>query len=134
MHELSVCLALMEQVAAVAGLHRATGVSRIVLDVGPLAGVEPELLKKAFPLAAAGTAAAGAALDIRETDVVVRCSQCERESRATANRLLCAHCGDYRTRIVSGDELVLARVELENVRPTGDTPDASASTKSNTLQ
>jgi Zn finger protein HypA/HybF involved in hydrogenase expression len=31
------------------------------------------------------------------------------------NRLLCASCGDFRTRIISGDELILQRVELGNV-------------------
>lgn len=134
MHELSVCLALMEQVESIARSRRATGVSRLVLDMGPLAGVEPELLKNAWPLAAAGTVAAGAGLDIRATDIVVRCTQCELESQVAANRLLCTHCGDYRTRIVSGDELVLASLELEYACATGDTPDASAADTTQTLQ
>ncbi len=124
MHELSVCLALLQQVEPIARSRHAAGVTRIVLAVGPLAGVEPDLLRNAWPLAAAGTIAAGAALEIRATDLVVRCTQCGRESRAAANRLLCAHCGDYRTRIVSGDEMILARLELETARPAGDTADA----------
>ena len=33
--------------------------------------------------------------------------------RATANRLVCGSCGDYRTQLVSGDELLLASLELE---------------------
>ena len=31
---------------------------------------------------------------------------------ATVNRLLCGACGDYHTRLLSGDEMILASVEL----------------------
>ena len=59
MHELSVCLALLDQVQSIAREHAATGVERILLQVGPLSGIEPPLLKNAYPLAAAGTVAEG---------------------------------------------------------------------------
>jgi hydrogenase nickel incorporation protein HypA/HybF len=49
MHELSVCLALMSQVNRIAGEHGAVRVDRIVLNIGPLSGIEPALLRKAFP-------------------------------------------------------------------------------------
>lgn len=117
MHELSVCLALLEQVSAIAQDHRATGVTRILLRVGPLSGVEPLLLQQAFPLAAAGTLAADAELRIEPAPVRVRCTRCGTESPAPANRLVCPACGEFRTRLLSGDELLLAQVEL--VLPEG---------------
>ena len=43
MHELSVCLALLDTVQRIAADKQASGVSRIVLSIGPLSGVEPEL-------------------------------------------------------------------------------------------
>jgi hydrogenase nickel incorporation protein HypA/HybF len=81
--------------------------------------VDPQLLRHAYPLAAAGTVAEHAELTIEPADIVVRCSQCGAESQATANRLLCAACGDFRTRVISGDELILQSVELSaaNTRP-----------------
>ncbi|NNC77369.1 MAG: hydrogenase maturation nickel metallochaperone HypA [Woeseiaceae bacterium] len=112
MHELSVCLALLEQVDRIAREQSITTVSKIVIKLGPLSGVEPELLRRAYPLAAAGTVAERAELEIEPSDIVVHCSQCGSDSAATANRLLCSTCGDYRTQIVSGDELILQRVEL----------------------
>lgn len=121
MHELSVCIALIEQVQKIAASRNAGQVSKIVLDVGPLSGVEPELLRNAYPLAAAGTVAAAAELVIEDAAIVVHCNQCDRDSDATANRLLCAHCGDYRTRVVSGDEMILRSVQLENADPLSDT-------------
>lgn len=92
--------------------HGATGVERILLQVGPLSGVEPALLQHAFPLAAAGTVAQDAELVIEPAPIRVHCSDCGAESQAAPNRLLCAACGGFRTRLVSGDELLLARLEL----------------------
>ncbi len=115
MHELSVCTALLTQVERVARERNAASVSRIVLKVGPLSGVEPDLLQRAWPLAAAGSIAAEAVLTIEPAAVVVRCTQCGSESNVPANRLLCGECGDFRTRVLSGDEMILQSLQLEKV-------------------
>jgi hydrogenase nickel incorporation protein HypA/HybF len=114
MHELSVCLALLEEVKRVAAENNASGVARIVVKVGPLSGVEADLLRNAYPLAAAGTLAEDAELEIEPAGIVVRCSECGAETKAKANRLLCGACGDYRTNLVSGDEMILTRVEMSS--------------------
>lgn len=121
MHELSVCYGLLSQVERVAREHAAESVSRIVLQIGPLAGVEPDLLRRAWPLAATGSVAAAAALDIETAELRVSCSHCGEESTVVANKLLCATCGDYRTRVISGDELILKTLELETARVPRDT-------------
>jgi hydrogenase nickel incorporation protein HypA/HybF len=114
MHELSVCLSLLEQVGSIAAQKESTRVTRIELRVGPLSGVEADLLRNAWPLASAGTIAVDAELIIEEADVVVRCSVCGAETMARPNRLVCGDCGDFRTNLVSGDEMILQRVELES--------------------
>lgn len=113
MHELSVAQALVDQVGDLARQHGARRVHLIRLRIGPLAGVVGDLLATAFPLAAAGTAAASARLDWVAAPVVVRCRTCGAETEATPNRLLCGACGDWRTQVVSGDELILETVELD---------------------
>ena len=113
MHELSVCLSLLQQVETIAAERNATRVTAITLSIGPLSGVEPELLENAYPLAAAGTVAEEAQLIVETADIVVRCSQCDSETTVTPNKLLCGSCGDFRTQLVSGDELTLMRVELD---------------------
>jgi hydrogenase nickel incorporation protein HypA/HybF len=118
MHELAVCQALLDQVTDVARAHGAAGVQRIAVQVGPLSGVLPELLAQAFSVARAGTAASGAVLEIEEVPLRVRCERCGAETAAAVNRLLCGACGDYHTRVVSGDELLLARVELVTRKET----------------
>ena len=113
MHELSVCMSLMQQVESIARERSAEKVTRITLSIGPLSGVEPDLLRHAYPLAAAGTVAEEAELIMDTTAIVVRCSQCDSETTVTPNKLLCGSCGDFRTQVISGDELVLMRVELD---------------------
>jgi hydrogenase nickel incorporation protein HypA/HybF len=82
------------------------------LRIGKLAGVEPDLLRRAFPMVAAGTPCEGAVLDIEDSPVTVCCRLCGATSGVAPNRLLCGACGEWRVTVVSGDELLLASVEL----------------------
>ena len=113
MHELSVCQALIRQVEDVAREHGAKQVKAIHLDIGPLSGVEPELLRRAYDIAAGGTAAEGARLHIAALPLRVRCEECGAESTVAPNRLLCGRCGTWHTRLISGDEMLLRSLELD---------------------
>lgn len=113
MHELAICQSMIAQVEEIADRHGAGRVVRVEVQVGPLSGVEPDLLTNAFPFASARTVAEGAALSIETLPVRVACGHCGAETAASVNRLACGACGDPRTRVVGGDELLLARVELE---------------------
>ncbi len=112
MHELAVCQQIMVQVNDIATEHRASAVESITLHIGPLSGVEAPLLKQAFPFAAAQTVAEHADLIIKKLPIVVQCQQCGAQSTTTPNKLICAQCGDYHTQLISGDEMLLASVEL----------------------
>jgi hydrogenase nickel incorporation protein HypA/HybF len=118
MHELSICQALVSQVEAIADERNAL-VRQVHVGIGPLSGVEPQLLQSAYPLACAGTRAAGSHLALEQAEVRVRCRSCGEESIAASNRLLCGACGDWHTDLLSGDELLLLRVELETSESEG---------------
>lgn len=113
MHELAICQALIAEVAAVAAARNASVVTDIHVGIGPLSGVEADLLQDAFPIAAAGTVAGAASLHLRRTSIRVRCEECGAETEAKANRLLCGKCEHWRTTLIHGDELLLERVELK---------------------
>jgi hydrogenase nickel incorporation protein HypA/HybF len=115
MHELAVCQGLIGEVERVALAHGASGVECLTIQIGPLSGVAPELLRSAYSIARAGTVAAKADLVIEETKVRVGCTLCRAEGEATPNRLLCPSCGDWRVRVVAGEELILKSVELRRV-------------------
>ena len=124
MHELSICQALLAQVTELAMSRGAQAVERITIEVGPLSGVDASLLASAFDIVRAGSCASQAFLCIEPIAIEVRCDVCGTQSAAVANRLVCASCGAYRTRVVAGDDLRLRRVEL---RVAGPVPFAAMS-------
>ncbi len=126
MHELSICRQMMIQINEIAGQNQASAVVSVTLKIGPLSGVEARLLKQAFPFATAQTVAENAQLIIEELPVRVRCRHCGSTSSTAANKLLCRQCGDHRTQLLSGDEMLLASVELVKTKPVKDTPSAEA--------
>ncbi len=113
MHELAICQSLMEQVESIANERDAKTVTSITIGIGPLSGVEFQLLKNAYPIASAGTVAEDAELIIEHLPIKVRCNQCGAESDALPNKLTCKQCGDWRTTLISGDEMMLMSLELE---------------------
>ena len=120
MHEFSICQSLMSQVETIALERNARCVLSIVVAVGPLSGVEAQLLINAFPVASAGSVAEQAKLLVETLPVRVKCSQCGKQSDTLPNKLLCANCGDWRTTLISGDELMLMSVELEQIDTNQD--------------
>ena len=112
---------MLDQVEQIARREDASQVTSITIRIGPLSGVVTDLLRQAFPLASAGTVAQDARLICEKAGVRVICSQCGAETEALPNRMLCGECGDYRTRLIAGDELLLVSVELT----TDPTPAAS---------
>jgi len=128
MHELSVCEALLTQVRSTAESNRATGVGRITVRLGPLSGVEPDLLAQAFTIARNGPMTEQASLVIEAQPIRIRCRDCGNENEARANQLLCKACKSFRVDLISGDELLLARVELQGVSdPPNPLTDSKAS-------
>lgn len=117
MHELAVAQALVEQVDAVIDRHGTSSATSIRVRIGPLAGVVPELLATAFPLAAAGSRMEHAQLEFVHAPIQVHCQTCGAETEAAMNRLLCGACGDWHTQVISGDELLLESVELVTDTP-----------------
>lgn len=113
MHELSVAQALVEQLEAITREQHADSALAFRVRIGPLSGVVPELLENAFSLAAAGSAAELARMELVDAPVRVRCQTCGAESEAAMNRLVCGACGDWHTQLISGDELILESVELQ---------------------
>ncbi len=113
-HEMSVCQALLLQVAEIARQRGAATVDSITVEIGPLSGVEPEQLRRAFAVMRTGSGSASAELVIETAAVEVRCLSCGADSETLVNRLVCRACGGFRTRLIAGDELRLRRIELRN--------------------
>lgn len=113
MHELALCQSLLAQLERLMEEHHATGVKRAVLRIGPLSGVEPRQLEEAFAILVPHSPARGAVLTIEPQPVRVLCLSCHIEAETDPQHLACPNCHATRTRLLSGDEMLLASVELD---------------------
>ncbi len=113
MHELSICQSIIDQVTEIALQNNARTVTKIIIQIGPLSGVEAPLLEHAFPIASAGSVAQDAVLETQLLPIRVRCNICSHENEARINQLLCSACGSWQTSLLSGDEMLLKSIELE---------------------
>jgi hydrogenase nickel incorporation protein HypA/HybF len=110
---MSVCQALLVQVTEIARQRGAQAVDSITVQIGLLSGIDPAQLRLAFAVMRAGSESATAELVIEMTAVEVRCLACGVCSETLVNRLVCRACGNFRTRVIAGDELRLLRIELK---------------------
>jgi len=112
MHELAICQALINRIHTLSQPYEGARLERIVLQVGPLSGVEPSLIQHAFPLAAAGSFAEGAILDIDISPIQILCKRCGLTATLVSTRMTCPECGAWQTDLLAGDELILQRLEF----------------------
>lgn len=111
MHEYSIVQALLERVEREAAAHGATRVHAVTVRIGELAGIEVELLRTAYETIRRGTACEAAPLDVTEVDARWECPRCATVI-GRGRALQCGRCG-VAARLVSGDEIMLDRIEME---------------------
>ena len=105
MHELSLLQGVVTAVEKAAVDSGATGVERVGLRVGTMSGAVPEALDSALPLAAVGTLAEGALLELEVLIAAVWCPTCEAEQEIDEfYALTCPQCGTPTGDLVRGRE------------------------------
>ncbi len=112
MHELSIA----ESVVQIASRH-ANGrrVNRVWLKVGHLRQVVPSALAFGFELVAEGTPVEGAKLEMENVPATGVCRDCGKESRLQTFPLQCGACGGFDLELLTGEELFVESLELEEV-------------------
>ena len=112
MHEMSLCYSLLDTIAVYQRANMDKCVGLVHVKIGPLSGVEPDLLHQAFLTCRTHSIGDQAALQIHTSAIKVRCTLCGKHSRAVVNRNICASCGSWQTELIQGDEFVLQRIEF----------------------
>ena len=113
MHEESLVRSLLRQVELIADEHRATEITEIEVEIGPLSGVEPLLVQSAFARVAASTACGSARLSIHQVELEALCESCGQQFEMQELQFRCPCCEANGIRIVRGDEFRLMNVTLE---------------------
>lgn len=111
MHEYSLVEALLERVQVEARRAGAVAVRAVTVRLGDGAGVDGGLLATAFEVCREQTLCAQATLTIEPVPTAWACPRC-RAPVPEGGPLQCPGCQEP-AQLVAGDELLLARVELE---------------------
>jgi hydrogenase nickel incorporation protein HypA/HybF len=112
MHELSIMQSALELACERAAAAGATRIHALTLRVGVLSGVVPEALEFAFEVAREGTLAEGATLTIERVPVSAVCEPCRAPFASDDVIPHCPRCGAFASRVESGHELELDRLEV----------------------
>lgn len=110
MHEMPLAEGILE-VALRAG--EGQPIRSVQVRAGALQRIVLDSLQFCFVLAAAGTPAAEALLDVTILPARLRCRRCAAETEVMQPPFLCSACGDSDVAYVSGDELLVDGVELD---------------------
>ncbi|AAC07096.1 hydrogenase maturation nickel metallochaperone HypA [Aquifex aeolicus] len=113
MHEFSIVQSLLTLIEDYARENNAKSVTKVVVSIGVLSGVEPHLLEMAFNTFKEGTVAEKAELIMEIEKLKIKCMDCGKESEKEELNMLCPGCGSLNTQIISGQDMFLKSLELE---------------------
>jgi hydrogenase nickel incorporation protein HypA/HybF len=117
MHELTLANSLVELATHHAASHGADRVTRINIRLGQLCGIA-RALHFCFGPAARGTLCDSAELCITEVPLTVQCDPCGGVKRPHSPfNLRCPDCGSRVRQVLSGREMELVSIELDNQTP-----------------
>lgn len=113
MHERSLVQSLLTQVEQLCQQHDALSVETITVEIGPLSGVESELVRLAFDELVSEYFDNSPQLHIDTIRLRLRCRSCGRESSVDGVSLKCPECASVRVHIVRGDQIRLIDVAMQ---------------------
>jgi hydrogenase nickel incorporation protein HypA/HybF len=113
MHELSLAEAINKTIKDLCERSAWARVRRIVLKIGHMRQVDPELLSFAFNVVAKGTVSEDAELSILELPIVFKCHACGKKIGSEAMTFICQDCGSTDVELLSGMELTIESMEVE---------------------
>lgn len=115
MHEYSIVQSLLDVIEENAKKHGAKEVTKVVVKIGVMSGVEPHLLEVAFETFKEKTICQNATLEMLIQPIVVRCRECETRTEFEKNQIFfeCKECGGVDLEVLDGEEMLLMSLELE---------------------
>jgi hydrogenase nickel incorporation protein HypA/HybF len=113
MHEMGIANSVLEAVRTEMGLHPGTYPCKVGVRIGEIAAIDQEALRFCFEAIIQETDLASLELGIEVCPRRHRCQNCGREFRVRDYDSRCPQCGGIETVCISGDELELAYLEVE---------------------
>jgi len=114
MHETSLAYDMLEIIKGVARDNSAQRVSVARAEIGELTCIDSDALTFAFEAVCRGTVAEGCALKIDRLPLIISCATCDFEGPADHELLGCPSCGAVGARLLSGREMRLVSIDVED--------------------
>ncbi|SNZ06948.1 Hydrogenase-3 nickel incorporation protein HypA [Persephonella hydrogeniphila] len=113
MHEFSVVQSLIGLIEENARQNNARSVSKVVVKIGKMSGIEPHLLKIAFDTFKEKTICENAELEMIIQDVVAKCEDCGKEFVIENYRFVCPECEGFNLQVIDGEDMYLMSLEMD---------------------
>jgi len=113
MHEVGIASSILECVAAEAMKHPGAQIISVCVRIGELSNVDKDALDFAFEALTRDTALQDLELVVEWCPRRQKCTACTEEFAVHDFELACPKCGSLQTTLISGTELDIAYLELE---------------------
>src|SRR5690348_3652001 len=113
MHELGIAASILETVEKESLRHPGAHITKVGVRIGELSGVDGDALQFGFDVLVKDTTFEPLALELELVPRIQRCAKCEYDFRMTAYDPQCPLCGGLATACISGEELDIAYMEVD---------------------
>ncbi len=114
-HEVSIALSMMDELTRIAKENDAKSITSVNLRIGRSSGIVIDSLKFAFDaIKLENSLIASAEIHIEDVPLRYKCSECEKDFELESIHFpSCPFCKSFRLKILSGEEMDIANMELE---------------------
>ncbi len=113
MHEMSLCENILQIIEQQAEIQHYRKVKTVWLEIGVLAGVEPEAMRFCFGAVMEGSLADGASLEMITVPGRAWCLHCHKNVDVQQRFDVCPLCGGHQLQINDGEQLRIKELEVE---------------------
>ena len=114
MHEYFIVQNIIKTVENLIKEYPCKKITKAVILIGKFSGVEPDLLKTALEFFKKESPLEEAEIVLELEDLKIKCLECGVEMIKDRWDLTCSNCGSFNTKVISGEEMILKTLELED--------------------
>ena len=112
MHEYSIVQALLEQCEEHVQNNNAQAVTKLVVKIGVMSGVEPHLLETAFDTFKENTVCHDSEFIMNIQPLTILCQKCNLSTELKEIYYCCPHCKSLDVKVTDGEDMYLMQLEL----------------------
>ncbi len=113
MHEYSIVQALMEQIETLADENGAEQVTKVIVKIGVMSGVEPHLFEIAFDTFKEKSVCEQAEFIMNIQPLTVLCQECQIQSELEKAHYCCPQCSSTDVKVIDGEDMFLMSLEMQ---------------------